>query len=158
MACPLVIIISNDYFSQNVYIKNTLDNTQDSVHKTDLSFVQIKFPITTAAVLVRHTDYWDLASSSGRKGSNAKADELTDWLSVRHVSTFIRSSSSVLRKQIQELFIFQCIVGSHNALWNPTMQWNINSSWICFLWGLEDDLINVETCRPNSKLFLLHIK
>jgi len=33
-------------------------------------------------------------------------------LSGRHVSTFIRSSSGPLRKQIQELFIFQCIVGS----------------------------------------------
>ena len=33
-------------------------------------------------------------------------------LSGRHVSTFIRSSSGPLRKQIQELSIFQCIVGS----------------------------------------------
>ena len=33
-------------------------------------------------------------------------------LSGRNVSTFIRSSSGPLRKQIQELFIFQCIVGS----------------------------------------------
>ena len=31
----------------------------------------------------------------------------------RHVSTFIRSSSDPLGKQIQELSIFQCIVGSH---------------------------------------------
>jgi len=33
-------------------------------------------------------------------------------LSGRHVSTFIRSSSGPLGKQIQELSIFQCIVGS----------------------------------------------
>ena len=33
-------------------------------------------------------------------------------LSGRHVSTFIRSSSDPLGKQIQELSIFQCIVGS----------------------------------------------
>ena len=33
-------------------------------------------------------------------------------LSGRHVSTFIMSSSGFLRKQIQELSIFQCIVGS----------------------------------------------
>ena len=36
-------------------------------------------------------------------------------LSGRHVSTFIRSSSGPLGKQIQELTIFQCIVASHNA-------------------------------------------
>ena len=29
-----------------------------------------------------------------------------------HVSTFIRSSSGRLRKQVQELSMFQCIVGS----------------------------------------------
>ena len=33
-------------------------------------------------------------------------------LSGRHVSTFIMSSSGPLRKQIQELSKFQCIVGS----------------------------------------------
>jgi len=37
-------------------------------------------------------------------------------LSGRHVSTIIRSSSGPLGKQIQVLSIFQCIVGSHNAL------------------------------------------
>ena len=50
-------------------------------------------------------------------------------LSGRHVSTFIRSSSGTLGKQIQALSIFQCIVGSQvlttksyayfNALWDP---------------------------------------
>ena len=34
------------------------------------------------------------------------------YLSGRHVSTFIRSSSDTPRKQIQEVFMFQCIVGS----------------------------------------------
>jgi hypothetical protein len=33
-------------------------------------------------------------------------------LSGRHVSAFIRSSSGPLEKQIQELSVFQCIVGS----------------------------------------------
>jgi len=33
-------------------------------------------------------------------------------LSGRHVSTFIRSSSGPLGKQITERYIFQCIVGS----------------------------------------------
>ena len=37
-------------------------------------------------------------------------------LSGRHVPIIIRSSSGPLIKQIQELFTFQCIVGSHNAL------------------------------------------
>jgi len=66
--------------------------------------------------------------------------------SGRHVSNFIRSSSS----------IFQCIVeyrkhlGSHNAL--------KYSSWICLPRGPKDDLINVETCRPDNILFLLYIK
>jgi len=35
------------------------------------------------------------------------------------------------------------------------MYWNIDSSWICFLRGPEDDLIEVETCRPDNILFLL---
>jgi len=35
---------------------------------------------------------------------------------------------------------------------------NINSSWICFLRGPEDDLIKIETCRPDDTLFLLYIK
>jgi len=44
--------------SAKMYLfKDTLANTQDSVHKTDLSFIQLKFPITATAVLVRHTDY-----------------------------------------------------------------------------------------------------
>jgi len=72
-------------------------------------------------------------------------------LSGRHVSTFIRSSSGPLGKQIQKLSIFQCI-------WDPTMHWNIDSFWICFPKGPEDDLINVETCRPHNILLLLYIK
>jgi hypothetical protein len=42
----------------------------------------------------------------------------------------------------------QCIVGSQ-------MHWNIDSSWICFLRGTEDDLIEVETCRLDNILLLL---
>jgi hypothetical protein len=51
-------------------------------------------------------------------------------LSGRQVSTSIRSSSGPLGKQIQELSIFQCIVGTK-------MPWNIDSSWICFPRGPE---------------------
>jgi len=70
-------------------------------------------------------------------------------LSGRHVSTFIRSSSGPLRKQIQELSIRQWIVGSHNAL----KYW-----WICFPTGPEDELINVETCHPDNILFFIVYK
>ena len=66
-------------------------------------------------------------------------------LSGRHVSTFIRSSSGPPGKQIQELSIFQYIVGSQ-MLTDPTMHWNAY------------DLIKVETCRPDNILFLLCIK
>ena len=45
-----------------------------------------------------------------------------------------------------------------NALWDPTMHWNIDSSWICFSRGPEDDLINVETFRPDNIQFLLYIE
>jgi len=34
---------------------------------------------------------------------------------------------------------------------------DIRSSLICFLRGPEDDLIKVETCRPDNILFLLYI-
>ena len=34
----------------------------------------------------------------------------------------------------------------------------IDSSWICFPRGPEDDLIKVETYRPDNILFLLYIK
>jgi len=71
-------------------------------------------------------------------------------LSGRHVSTFIRSSSDPLRKQIQELSVFHCIVRSK-------MHWNVDSSWICFPRGSEDDPIKVETCRPDNTLFSFYI-
>ena len=51
--------------------------------------------------------------------------------------TFISSSSGPLEKQIQELSIFQLI---------------------CFPRGSEDDLIKVETCRPDNIIFVLYIK
>ena len=38
------------------------------------------------------------------------------------------------------------------------MHWNIDSSWICFLSGPEDDLIKVEKCRPDDILILLYIE
>jgi len=45
-------------------------------------------------------------------------------LSGRHVSTFIRSSSGPLGKQIQELSIFQCTVGSQMLTGFVTWMWN----------------------------------
>ena len=42
-----------------------------------------------------------------------------------------------------------------NALWDPNY---IDSSWICFPRGSEDDSIKIETCRPENILFLLYIK
>jgi len=69
--------------------------------------------------------------------------------SGRHVSTFIRSSSGPLGKHIQELAIFQCFLGFQ-------MHCNIDTSWICFPRGSEDDLIKVETYCPDNVLFLLY--
>ena len=91
----------------------------------------------------------------------------------------IRWSSGPPRRQIQDLFMFHCIVrsqmlpnfclrsvkyvslymlnlcdGRHTSstyftllkqkfvsIWDLTMQWNINKSWICLLGGPEDHLI-----------------
>jgi len=46
----------------------------------------------------------------------------------------------------------------HCGIWDPTIYRNIDSYWICFPIGPEDDLIKVETCRPDNTLFLLYIK
>jgi len=46
----------------------------------------------------------------------------------------------------------------HKRIWDPTMHWNIDSSWICFPRGPEDGLIKVEICRPDNILFLWYIK
>ena len=40
------------------------------------------------------------------------------------------------------------------SIWDPTVHWDIDSSWICFPRGPEDDLIKVETCCPGNMLFL----
>ena len=50
-----------------------------------------------------------------------------------------------------------------NASWDPkrlkiVLHLNIDSSWICFSRGPEDDLIKVEACRPDNILFLLDTK
>ena len=55
-------------------------------------------------------------------------------LSGRHVSTFIRSSSGLLGKQIQELSIFQCIVGSQMLTDFVTGMQN----WCLFLLSSEE--------------------
>ena len=44
------------------------------------------------------------------------------------------------------------------SIWDPTMHWDINISWICFPRGPEDDLIKVEICRPDNILLLLYMK
>ena len=67
-------------------------------------------------------------------------------LSGRHVSTFIKSSSDPLGKQIKELSIYLNIY------------LNIDSPWICVPREPEDDLIKVETRRPDNIIFLLYIK
>jgi len=45
-------------------------------------------------------------------------------LSGRHVSTFIRSSSDPLGKQVQELSVFQCILGSQMLTDCVVWMWN----------------------------------
>ena len=40
-------------------------------------------------------------------------------------------------------------LGSHNAF----LQKKSMKSWICFLWGPDDDPVKVETCRPDNILF-----
>jgi len=45
-------------------------------------------------------------------------------LTGRHVSTFIRSSSGPLRKEIQELSIFQCIMGTQMLTGCVIWMWN----------------------------------
>ena len=78
-------------------------------------------------------------------------------LSGWHVSTFIRSSSGPLRKQIQELSIFQCIVGSQMltdyVYWNRCLH-NILKVWIfMFLYRLMVlawPAINLMFSIPNT--------
>jgi hypothetical protein len=45
------------------------------------------------------------------------------------------------------------------SIWDPTMRFckKSMSSWICFLWGPEDDPVKVETCRPDSILYIYTI-
>jgi len=55
----------------------------------------------------------------------------------------IRSSSGRPRKQIEELFMFHCIVGSHNAMKHKQLL-NL-SSWRTWGWPYK-----VEICRPDK--------
>ena len=55
--------------------------------------------------------------------------------------------------EIHKFHITQSVI-----IWDPTMHRNIGSSWICFLRGSEDDLIKVDTCRPDNIIFLLYIQ
>ena len=40
------------------------------------------------------------------------------------------------------------------SIWDPTMQRNINNSWICLLGGPEDDLIRPKHVALTKVLFL----
>jgi len=49
--------------------------------------------------------------------------------------------------------MFRPLLGHLQVLWE-----NRSHSWICFPRWPENDLIKVETCRPDNVLFLLYIK
>ena len=55
--------------------------------------------------------------------------------------------------------MFRPFLGHPQALWENrsksclcfTVMWDpMNTSWICFLGGPQDDLIKFETCRPDK--------
>ena len=50
-------------------------------------------------------------------------------------------------------FIFYISVTILVSIWDPTMQWNTNSYWICFLGGPEDVLIRSKHVALTSILF-----
>ena len=55
--------------------------------------------------------------------------------------------------------MFRPLLGHLQVLWEnrskSCLYFNaIDSCWICFPRGPEDDLIKVETCRPDNILFL----
>ena len=62
------------------------------------------------------------------------------------------------RLQHIQTYVFYNHITQSESIWDPTLHWNINSSWICFLRGPEDGLIEVKTCCPDNILFLLYIK
>ena len=62
------------------------------------------------------------------------------------------------RFQLIQICVFHINITKSLSIWDPTRLWNLDSSWICFTRGPEDDPIKVETCRPNNTLFLLCTK
>ena len=91
------------------------------------------------------------------------------WTCPHHFSWLVLISSKIdlILYTIKIVYcqgdMFRPLLGHLQALWEnrsksyPTMHWNIVSSWICFSRGPEDDLIKVETCRPDSILtYSLH--
>jgi len=54
--------------------------------------------------------------------------------------------------------VFRNHISQSVSILDPTMHSEIDSSWICLTRGLEDDLIKVETCRHDSKIFLFYIR
>ena len=60
--------------------------------------------------------------------------------------------------QYIQTYVFDIHITLSVSIWDSTIHWNINSSWIYFLRGPEDDPIKVETCLPDSIIFLLYIK
>ena len=60
------------------------------------------------------------------------------------------------RFQYIQTYVFHIHMTQSVSILDPTMHLNIDSSWICFPRGPEDDLIKVQTFRPDNILFLLY--
>jgi len=58
------------------------------------------------------------------------------------------------RLQRIQTYVFYNHTTQSVSVWDPTMHWNINSSWIVFLRGPEDDLMKVETCHTDNALYI----
>ena len=78
-------------------------------------------------------------------------------LSGRHVSTFIRSSSGPLCDGLSRLshtlqhiqtYAFYYHISQSVSIWDPTVHWNIDNSWIYFPRESEDDLTKGRNMSP----------
>jgi len=57
------------------------------------------------------------------------------------------------RFQYIQPYVFQIHITQSVSTWDATMHLDIDSSWNYFPRGPEDDLIKVETRRPDNTLF-----